>query len=284
MRAGMMSRGSPDYLADIVADGLIRLLGRSNVSLDYNVRECPDPQRAHLLQGFGGPEPFPIEEAEVLVASIRSTAAMCDWMSRTGKTKIALLDGEDEPEIRDPWPQAVRVYFKRELLGPPRAQNVLPLPFGAIPEPVPKAESRKKRALFMGIPRGRIREEVNAVLSSLGFARPELIEKGRYNGELASSLIGVSAKGAGWDTYRYWETAYFGAALLAQRPAIWIPGNFEEGREAVFWDDIGEFRRKLEAMLADEKGTAALGQAGQKACLERHLSIHRAKTVIEAVA
>jgi hypothetical protein len=283
VRVGIISRGSPDYLIDIAADGLIRLLGRQSVSLDCNLRRCGIPHFAHLYQGFEGPEPFPIEEAEVLVASLRSEPEATAWRIRTGKTRIAILDGEDEPWIRNA--PSARVYFKRELIaGQPHPGNVRPLPFGAIPEQVPSVEKRLPRALFMGAPRGRVREEANKVLSSLGFLRPELLPKAEYNRELASSLIGVSAAGAGWDTYRYWETAYFGAALLSQRLAIEIPGNFEDGREAVFWNDIGDFRRKLEAMLADPGKTAAIGEAGRKACLERHLSIHRAKTILEALA
>lgn len=285
MRVGVISRGSPDYLVDIVADGMIRLLGRASVALDYNIRSLDDPVKTQLFQGFQGPEPFPIEDAEILVASVRSWDALCEWQSRTGQMKTAILDGEDDAFIREPWWQAVKVYFKRECFpGRPRPQNVRPLPFGAIPEEMPEPKERLKRPIFMGLLRGRIREEVNGILASMGFGRAEILQKAVYNGELASSLVGVSVRGGGWDTYRYWETAYFGAALLAQRMPIEIPGNFADGSEAVFWDDPVDFRRKLEAMLGDPEGTAAIGQAGQRACQGRHLSTNRARTVLEALA
>ena len=56
MKVGVISKGSPDYLIDIVTDGLIRLLGRQSVALDYNVRGGCSGSYAHLLQGFQGPE------------------------------------------------------------------------------------------------------------------------------------------------------------------------------------------------------------------------------------
>jgi hypothetical protein len=42
LKVAVVSTGSPDFQIDIVADGLIRLLGKENVHLDYNRRVAPD--------------------------------------------------------------------------------------------------------------------------------------------------------------------------------------------------------------------------------------------------
>ena len=100
MKVGIISRGSPDYLIDVVTDGFIRLLGRNSVSLDYNVRGGWGGPYIHLLQGFQGPEPFDIHEADFLVASSRSGTALKECKKQTGKTNSAFFDVEDsEPLI-----------------------------------------------------------------------------------------------------------------------------------------------------------------------------------------
>jgi len=272
MKVCVMSNGSPDYLIDIVADGMIRLLGRESVSLNYNVRCSNEPKFAQLFAGFECPDTFLPEEADILVASTRSLDSVSAWVARTGKKKVAVLDGEDDDMIREPWPGAVRVYFKREFIrGRVYAPNVRPLPFAAIPEPVCDNGSARRGVFFSAGNTAPIRHEIACDLASLGFPpTPPVMAKGEYNRSLASALVGVSVRGGGWDTYRYWETAYFGAALLSQRLMIEIPGDFVDGIEAAFFDGPAGF-------------AAELGRAGRAACLERHLSTNRAKTVLDAV-
>lgn len=285
MKVGVISKGSPDYLIDVVTDGMIRLLGRSNVSLDYNVRGGWGGPFVHLLQGFQGPEPFDIHEADVLVASNRSAAAMRQWMKKTGKKAVAFLDGEDsEPLLTDNLNHA-KVYFKREYIkGKPYPWKVKPLPFAAIPEAIIDGVQVTKQVCYSAHLTHKFRGEVAKALKEMGFPPAENQEKAKYNLDLMSSLVGVAVRGNGWDTYRYWEIPFFGAAMLSQRPGIVIPNDFVDGQEAVFYDDIPQLKQKLRAMLDDPEGTLKIGQAGRKAVMERHLSQHRAKTVLEALA
>lgn len=285
MRIGVISRGSPDYLIDIVTDGLIRLLGRQNLSLDYNARGGWGGQYAILLQGFQGPEPFDIHDADVLIGSVRSLDAVGAWMKRTGRSRVALIDGEDGPDIRSPWEHSVRVYFKREYLqGVDYIPSVRPLPFGAIPEKIPDVPRAGNPVFFRAHGSSPIRSEIGEVLKGLGYPVPSgRVEKDEYNRDLASSLVGVSARGGGWDTYRYWEVPYFGTALLSQRLGIVIPDDFEEGREAAFFSGMVDFKEKLTGMLKQPEETAAMGRRARERCLKRHMSIHRAQAVLEAL-
>ena len=285
MKVGVISRGSPDYLIDVVADGLIRLLGREGVSLNYNVRGGLGGRYEHLLQRFAERDSFDIHDADALVASTRSLPEAAAWMKRTGKGKVAVVDGEDDPVIRDPWPRTAAAYFKREYLsGVPYGARILPLPFAAIPEPYDHREERPNPLFYLAGNTHPFRREIVGVLVEMGFRPASNLPKPEYNRILGMSMIGVSVRGLGWDTYRYWEIPYFGAAMLSQRMPIVIPGNFVDGEEAVFFDDPEDFRTKAGRMLRDREGTLAIAKAGRKACLERHISVNRAKTVLEALA
>jgi len=286
MKIGIISKGSPDYLIDIVTDGLIRILGRENLSLDYNARGGWGGQYAILLQGFAGPEPFDIHEADALVGSVRSLDAIEEWMKKTGRKKVAVIDGEDGPDIRSPWDERGVVYFKREFLkGGAYSPRVRPLPFGAIPEALPPVTEVSRAVFFRAHGSSPIRARIEETLRELGFPSPPgRVEKDEYNRDLASSLVGVSVRGGGWDTYRYWEIPYLGVALISQRLEIVIPDDFEDGVEAVFFSDLDDFRKKLLGMLDDPEKTRSIGLGGRKKCLERHLSIHRARTVLEAIS
>lgn len=287
MKVGVISRGSPDYLIDIVTDGLIRLLGRKNVCLDYNTRGGWGGAYTHLFKDFAGPEPFDIHECDVLIASVRSETAIFQWMQKTGKKAVACLDGEDGPAMKSHIVPVVKTYFKREYLkGQAYPSNVRPLPFAAIPERVVEGMSlREPPVFYMGHPTHEDRKWVSAALTSLGFMPAKArIEKAAYNEYLMRSLVGISVRGNGWDTYRYWETPYFGAMLLSQRLGIVIPGDFEEGKEALFYSGPDELKSKLRAALADREETKKIAIAGKEATNKRHLSTHRAQTVLEALS
>lgn len=287
MKIGVISRGSPDYLIDIVTDGLIRLVGRQNISLDYNVRGDSRGQFVHLFKGFQGPEPFDIHESDILIASVRSKGAIFEWMRRTGKTKVAAIDGEDDTEIRQDVLNRAGLYFKREYLKTRSyPAKIRPLPFAAIPESVlENVPLREPPVFYLAHDTHPDRRWVDAALSSIGFMPFKgRFEKADYNRCLMGSLVGISARGGGWDTYRYWETPYFGAMLLSQRLEIAIPNDFKEGIEAVYFSGPDELKAKVREALADRSKAKRIAEAGKKACWERHLSIHRAKTVLEALS
>ena len=105
-----------------------------------------------------------------------------------------------------------------------------------------------------------------------------------YFALLARSRIGVSVRGLGYDTYRYWEIPYAGTLLLAETPQTVIPHNFEDGREAVFAPVERLAERARELLDGD---TREIAEAGRRKLLASHTSVHRAQTVlrhIEALA
>jgi hypothetical protein len=111
-------------------------------------------------------------------------------------------------------------------------------------------------------------------------AEGERLGWSEYMDVLASSRIGVSVRGGGYDTYRYWEVPAAGAMLLAETPRIVIPGNFVGGREAVF-APVEALVARIPALLAGE--TERIAAAGRERLAAAHTSIHRAKTVLDAL-
>lgn len=290
MRVAVVSLGSPDYLPDIVADGLIRLLGRKNVHLHFGKTHlATDVRYTHLMNGFfSEPNSFSILEADMLVVSNRSGAEVArGWITQTGRRAVAILDGEDDIRVREDLRAFSKVYFKREYLkGQPYPPNVRPLPFAALPEEPTDRVPIERTVFFMGHYADHpVRKKIGDRLAKMGFPIANATwPKADYNRALRGSMIGVSVRGWGWDTYRYWEIPYFGACLLSEQMAIEIPGNFKDGEEAVFYTDENDMELKLGKLLAEPERAKEIGARGRAVCLERHMSIHRAKTVLEAMA
>ena len=95
---------------------------------------------------------------------------------------------------------------------------------------------------------------------------------------LARSRIAVSVRGLGYDTYRYWEIPYAGALLLSESPRTVIPGNFVDGREAVF-APIDKLAERARDLLS--RDTSAIAAAGRQKLLAQHTSVQRAQTVLD---
>jgi len=286
MRAAVVSQGSPDYLIDILGDGFIRLLGRGNVYVRFNTHNAGDSRKSQLYIDFADPNFFPIEEADVLVMSTRTPLSIAqEWKQRTGRLRVAMIDGEDDTVIRSEYQREGRLYFKREFLRDRHYPgSIKPLPFGAIPETVPEVPARSNPVFFKFNDSDRMRGKIARVLASMGFPTSDVqLSKEEYNRELVGSLVGVSIRGVGWDTYRYWETAYFGCAPLYQRGNIVIPEDFAEEVEAVYFETPEDFRSKLANLLSDRESTERIGMRARKACMERHLSTHRAQYVLSAL-
>jgi len=285
MKVAVVSNGSPDYLIDIVTDGLIRLVGREKVHLRYNQISTANSMQSQLFQGFGGQNKIDFLEANLLVASVRTKLSDLEaWVKETGGGKVVVVDGEDDPVIRQPHYGIAAIYFKREYFpGTSYQARVRPLPFAAIPEELKDWPQRDIPVTFAVGVTSPIRIEILKALKEMNVRSETVIRpKKEYNVILSRSLIGASARGAGWDTYRYWETAYFGCALLSQRLGIVIPANFVDGAEAVFFDGVDDFKKKLGELTVNPGRATELGKAARKACIDRHLSIHRAKTVLES--
>jgi len=288
MRVAVASGGSPDYLIDIVADGMVRLLGRGRVHLQFNRWTPTHPIFSQLL-AFG-PDNLSIYDCDVLVASRRfSPSAVRDYQRKTGG-RVAILDGEDCAPLHRRFLHLADVYFLREfLVGESYPLKVQPLAFAAIPETLVRGQRRDIPVLFGGTEHSSTdRPPVVVALARAGWCTWETASRrvtphDEYMRRLVRARIGVNVRGRGWQTYRYWETPWAGALLLSQRHSVVIEDDFVDGREAVFFTTPGEAVRRAKWLLKERTLCSEIAQAGLQAAVSRHLSTHRAARVLDAV-
>ena len=80
-----------------------------------------------------------------------------------------------------------------------------------------------------------------------------------YYGLLARSRIGLSIRGGGYDTPRYWEIVASRRLLLAERPDICIPFNFEHGKHALFCrSDFSDLTELVRTYVRDDGARQAI--------------------------
>lgn len=286
MKVTMVTRGTPDYLADIVADGMIRKLGRENVHLVTNTTSPTCTMKTQFCHQYGVPNTIGFFDTDALVISCRSRLSdISEWMSQTGKSAVASIDGEDDAVIRSDWVAASKVHFKREyLIGRYYDSKIQPLPFAVIPEAFPPPAARSG-VFFRNRQNDPVRVAIVGILNRMGYPVPtDMVNKETYNEALSRALVGVSARGAGWDTYRYWEVPFFGALLFTQRLGIVIPDDYRDGLEAISFQGAADFEEGLRRVLSDPSRLNAIAENGNRAAHERHLSIHRAQRILNALA
>lgn len=180
-----------------------------------------------------------------------------------------------------------RVGFKRERLrGVAYHEKVLPLPF-AYPESFisPGDDAPRDRPLaWSGNASVWMRRHyVTRMPPSLGTQPQELQSQQDYVAGLRRCIMAPSFFGAGFDTVRYWEIPAQGALLLAERPPIIVPHNFQDGVHAVFFEDGEDFSAKLDYYLLDKKRCAALALAGHEHLRTYHTGAARARQLLEQV-
>jgi hypothetical protein len=183
-------------------------------------------------------------------------------------------------ETRDPLRTPIRVARASD-------RRLIPLPLAWI-GPLPVPQPAEFDVAFLSGPTSPVREVVRRQLEQLRAdgLRVRLLEEGErlgwheYTRVLAGSRIGVSVRGGGYDTYRYWETPAVGSALIAEPVRIVIPENFESGREAVF-AEADQMAARIRQMLGGD--VEAIAAAGRLRLEKSHTSLHRARTVLSVL-
>lgn len=253
-------------------------------------------------------------QIDLLVLSSPRRQGMTALATLAGKVPLpprVVFDGEDDSRIRRSlcrrW--GFGLYFKREFAlawGHPAGwarlrafgldrdlfRRTHPLPFSVIldttlPETdgprdidvffaarTSQAQRRKADAILRGIPGlgyvGGIFDSDARRLFPLG--------DGEYYRMLRRARIGVSVRGGGFDTLRYWEVAACGALLISEEPDILIPTNFEHGRHAVFCRrDLANLEELVRYYASHGPEREAIAVAGHAHLLKFHTVERRAE-------
>jgi hypothetical protein len=280
--------------------------------------DFPQPERERTLRAEIR------EADAIVIGSLRSGVRtfVDEVLALRSRPPIAFLDGEDDIFVLGVHRHVER-YFKREIVLPGAAsrpgevlrrahrllrrgrenrdtladpvrvarsgdRRLIPLPF-AWAGPLPERRPIEHDVAFLARPTSYVRVVIRNALERLAAegVRVRLLAEGEslswreYIDILRRSRIGVSVRGGGFDTYRYWEVPAAGALLLSERPQIVIPDNFVDGVEAVF-DRPRHLASRIPDLLAG--GTEGIAARGLARLQASHLSIHRARTVLDALA
>lgn len=99
---------------------------------------------------------------------------------------------------------------------------------------------------------------------------------------LRRSKMGLSIRGSGFDTVRYWEIVASKALLISEKPVISIPHNFEHGKHAIFCrPDMGDLLDLVRTYMRDDSTREALAEAGYQHLLKYHTCEQRAIQFLE---
>jgi hypothetical protein len=300
------------YGADVLFDGLVRVLGVEN-AVDFppkpSLHGQAEPRFAHypcVLDWPGPPTPPTWESITrelqdgafnaILLADCECTLpqqSLRALMAARRDTPVYIVDAVDEPyDLRETvcayaGIDALAGYFKREMLtcwdyGP----GVWALPF-AYPEGrvEPGRNTPRTEPLFWAGHRGSGLRNVylDFIQERFGFRFEANYPQEEYARQLQRSLMGLNGFGYGYDTVRYWELPAHGCMLLSERMPIHIPHNFIDGESAVFFDDLPELEAKLAHCLEHPEEAAQIAAAGHDHWLKHHTSTQRAKQLLGVV-
>ena len=109
----------------------------------------------------------------------------------------------------------------------------------------------------------------------------EITEKDVYINLLKKSKVGLSLRGIGYDTWRYWEIACSGAALLSQRLPIYIPNDFVDGESAIYFSNFEELKSKIDRYLIKSNEYEEVARNGREHFFRYHTPEKRIRYLIE---
>jgi hypothetical protein len=99
---------------------------------------------------------------------------------------------------------------------------------------------------------------------------------------LRRSKIGLSIRGSGFDTVRYWEIVASKTLLISEQPFICIPNNFEHGKHAIFCrPDLSDLLDLARTYLRDEATRKTIAEAGYQHLLKFHTCEQRARQFLD---
>lgn len=305
----------PNYVPDLLLHGLRKLLGAAVI--DYPRKEClyngvlglgvcPDDQLC--------PDWFPPDNGDIDRDDIPAKIAggyfkyiICDIRAFSFLQEIApqcphglvLLDGEDHPVRIDP---GSFVICRRETDG---SDFSIPLPM-SLPEEIYKwitlfDNSPKSYSVgFLGSAgdlstgRGRIIEQISrhypdsllqaSVVPSGDNPNPsQRLGRDDYYQKLQSCRTILSLRGAGYDTFRFWENAACNALHISQKLPLFIPNDFEHGRHMLRFSCIDELKRLIDDVLEEKWQTEQMIQDGRSHLLALHLTTKRAVYLLDRI-
>ncbi len=112
---------------------------------------------------------------------------------------------------------------------------------------------------------------------------PNPVSQNEYILKLAMSKAGLSAKGVGYDTVRYWELPAYGSTLISERLPLVIPHDFIDAESALFFGNNEELKQKIKKYVVDSDEWKEIARNGQRQFFRYHTPKKRAEQVLSLV-
>jgi len=268
---------NPNYVPDLLLHGFRKIIGPAVVEFprkdclytgDVGYLEKPDQ---HTVPRWFPPDCGQIDRSDIvrkidtgyfryIICDVRVFSEFRANLS-TWPSGLVVVDGEDTPVKIPVGPYAI---CRRETDG---SDYSIPLPM-ALPEEIMDwiasfDQERKSHSVgFLGgidhqkNERGTFVEALaqrygDALLKRYGGGvNPEgQLNRGDYYRHLQQCRIVLNLKGAGCDTFRFWENAACKAVHISQRMALLIPDDFKEGSHLFRFSDTDELFRTIDRIL-----------------------------------
>lgn len=313
MKILFITHDYPNYVPDLLLHGLRKILGEDVV--DYPKKEC-------LYQGVLGlgvcpenqlcPSWFPPDQGQIdrsdiqaklsnnffdlVICDIRS-ASIAQELTRGAKARLVIIDGEDHPI---PIPPGDYVICRRETNG---SDFSIPLPMG-LPEEilhwiVSYDHLPKKYSIgFLGSTQDDQRRQIAETIAT---HYPDALLQattvpsahnpnpaGRFGRDdyyrsLQQCRLVLSLKGAGFDTFRFWENAACNSVHIADRFPLYIPSDFIDAVHLLRFSDLEELRRGIDQVLEKQIESSEIIIAGRHHLIENHLTTARARYFLDRI-
>ncbi len=312
-----LTHSYPDYVPDFLLHGLRKLLGEKVV--DYPKKEClyNGLQNGNHPEIYSDPFWFPADKGNIdrndienrlknkffdyVICDVHALSLFNRMLDRlTGiQIKVVIIDGEDFPAKINP---GSFVICRRETDG---TDYSIPLPM-ALPEEIfnrissynynPKSysigflgsvgkQSESRRTLIEKIASYYPDSLLQAApISESENKHPdERVGLDSYYDNLQRCSVVLTLRGAGYDTFRFWENAACNALHVSEAMPLFIPDDFKDKRDILRFSDIDQLRSIIDSHLSDRKETEQIIQNSNQHLKNYHLTTKRATYFLDRI-
>lgn len=302
----------PNYVPDLLLHGFRKLLGPAVV--DFPRKESlykgeligitPDDQ---VCPDWFPPDDGSVDREDIpakifsgyfkyIICDVRAMHLFQNSISQL-PPGLVIVDGEDFPIAIPPGPYAV---CRRETDG---TDHSIPLPM-ALPEEIfnwiasHDGCAKKFSIGFLGSV-GDFYSERKSIVDMLSSRYKDCLLQtsiipsaddpqpagrvGRddYYRLLQECRMVLNIRGAGFDTFRYWENAACSSVHVSQRMALFIPNDFVENRHILRFSDTDELIRHVDGVLEGRVNAGEIIQECRRHLKEHHLTDRRAAFLLD---
>ncbi len=312
-----LTHSYPNYVPDFLLHGLRKILGEKVV--DYPKKEClySGLQNGKHPEIYSDPFWFPADNDKIdrddiearlknnyfdyLICDVRALSLLNSIFNKMSgmQIKIVVIDGEDFPVKINPGPFVI---CRRETDG---TDYSIPLPM-ALPEEILNQiisyeDNTKSYSIgFLGSV-GKESESRYTLIEKIAFHYPDSLLQASpisesedkhpderlgldsYYDNLQRCRVVLTLRGAGYDTFRFWENAACNALHLSEEMPLFVPNDFKDKQHIMRFSNIDELRRIIDNQLANKQETDQMIQNSHQHLKGFHLTTKRATYFLDRI-